>query len=102
MPTLIIATFDDDAVVFELEYVEVNRKITLIRCANNGSGNARGTLIDRITDAIVAQAVFVSGQITTRDVVGNYRVEFVPDPHLPGSPNMVELPYKTFIEYPVP
>ncbi len=102
MATLTVATFDNDAVIFELEYVEVNRKITLIRCINDGSGNARGTLIDRETDAIVAQAIFVPGQTTPINVVGNYRVEFVPDPHFPGSPDMVELPYKTFIEYPVP
>ena len=102
MGSLIVATFDNDAVIFEIAFSDVNLKISDIICNNNSPYSVRGTLLDWEDDSFVAHQTFLTG-ITEVGVVGNHRIEFLPpDPETPDSPGGILLPYKTFFEYPAP
>ena len=94
MATIRLASFDNESVTFEVDYSDVNLKISSFRCVNNGDQNARGTLYSRQGE-IIAQYIFEAGTIWYADIGGNWRVTF--DEY--GDPVM---PLDAKFEYPAP
>ena len=94
MATLRLASFQNESVVFELDYNDGNLKITQFRCVNNGDQNARGTLYGK-DGQIIVQYIFNAGTTWYADIGGNWRVGFdqFGDPILPLNANF---------EYPAP
>ena len=80
------------AVTFEADYNDGNKRITKVRCINNGTANARATVIDRADNTIVAQTTFLAGQTTQINLAGQ-AVTF-------DEFNDPSFPYRTMFEYP--
>lgn len=79
-------------VKFEADFNDTNRRITRIRCINQGSGSARVTLLEPAGNTIVAQTVFLPNSTTQFNVSGQQVIV---------GPEGVDIPYNTRIQYPV-
>lgn len=91
MGTLVVGSFANEQIVFEVDYNDANLRVSTLRCVNNGDMNARGTLIEPEDGSIVAQAIFVPG--TTQLAVAGNKVKVLPN-------GTLAIPYETRLEYP--
>lgn len=92
MATIKLASFQNDAVVFELDYNDGNLKIERFRAINNGDQNARGTLFGQ-DGQIIAQYIFEAGTTWYADIIGNWRVAW-------DEYGVLVLPLNSRFEYP--
>lgn len=92
MPTVELARFAEGAVRVECDYSAGNRRVTAVRCVNNGTGNLRATLLNP-DNSIAHQTTFLSG--TTQLNVAGQQVTLDAE----GYPQM---PYIVRLDYPVP
>ena len=92
--TIQLAQFDNERVTFQADYNDGNKRITRVRCINNGLYNARATVIDKTDSSIVAQVTFPAGQTLVYNIAGQ-QVTF-------DEFNDPSFPYRTMFEYPAP
>jgi hypothetical protein len=93
MGTVRLGSFSNDAIVFEADYNDANKKVRSVRCINNSDSNGRITLIDPSDKTIVAQVTFLGG--TTSYNVAGQAVTVNAD----GS---VDIPYDVRLDHPIP
>lgn len=91
MATVTLVRYEEGAVELQADYHDGNRRVTAVRCINNGSGNLRATLVDPTDQSVAHQVTFLSG--TTQINIPQGRTVTIVD----GWP---EMPYTLRTEYP--
>ena len=76
---------------FEADYNDGNRRVTRVRAINGTTKSARVTLLEP-DGTIVAQRVFIPNSTTVENVAGN---------QITVTSEGVDMPYNTFIQFPV-
>ena len=94
MATIRLGSFQGDTVIFEADYHDGNKRVMAVRCINNGSANARGTLLEQADSSIVGQATFLPG--TTQINIPQGKTVTI------DAVMGATMPYELRLEYPVP